>query len=174
MSVRGWQDDFEFLCRVPACTQRAGRDHHVAARRVDRLSVHVPARPLSPRERRSIRFSSSGSALSEFSRPLGRATPTLSPEEHKTPAGADAVLSVVPYYNKPTQPGLYAHAAQSPNLPACRLWLYDVPWRTACSLADETIARLAEIPNIVGLKDAAGDPTRPVRLRPLVGTPCGP
>ena len=85
-------------------------------------------------------------------------------------AGADAVLSVVPYYNKPTQPGLYAHfraIAESTGLP---VMLYDVPSRTACSLADETIARLAEIPNIVGLKDAAGDPTRPVRLRPLVGT----
>ena len=65
-------------------------------------------------------------------------------------AGADAVLSVVPYYNKPTQPGLYAHfraIAESTGLP---VMLYDVPSRTACSLADETIARLAEIPNIVG------------------------
>jgi 4-hydroxy-tetrahydrodipicolinate synthase len=85
-------------------------------------------------------------------------------------AGADAVLSVVPYYNKPTQPGLYAHfraIAESTGLP---VMLYDVPSRTACSLADETIARLGEIPNIIGLKDAAGDPTRPVRLRSLVGT----
>ena len=85
-------------------------------------------------------------------------------------AGADAVLSVVPYYNKPTQLGLYAYfraIAESTGLPVI---LYDVPSRTACSLADETIARLAEIPNIIGLKDAAGDPTRPVRLRPLVGT----
>jgi 4-hydroxy-tetrahydrodipicolinate synthase len=85
-------------------------------------------------------------------------------------ASADAVLSVVPYYNKPTQPGLYAHfraIVESNGLPVI---LYDVPSRTACSLADETIARLAEISNIVGLKDAAGDPTRPVRLRPLVGT----
>ncbi len=84
-------------------------------------------------------------------------------------AGADAVLSVVPYYNKPTQPGLYAHfraIAEATGLPVI---LYDVPSRTACSLADETIARLAEIPNIIGLKDAAGDPTRPARLRPLVG-----
>ena len=71
-------------------------------------------------------------------------------------AGADAVLSVVPYYNKLTQPRLYAHfraIAESTGLP---VMLYDVPSRTACSLADETIARLAEIPNIVGLKDAAG------------------
>ena len=85
-------------------------------------------------------------------------------------AGADAILSVVPYYNKPTQAGLYLHfraVAESTGLPVI---LYDVPSRTACSLADETVARLAEMPRIIGLKDAAGDATRPTRLRPLVGT----
>jgi 4-hydroxy-tetrahydrodipicolinate synthase len=58
--------------------------------------------------------------------------------------GADAILSVVPYYNKPTQAGLYAHfraIAQSSGLPVI---LYDVPSRTACRLADETVVRLAE------------------------------
>lgn len=84
-------------------------------------------------------------------------------------AGADAILSVVPYYNKPTQTGLYAHfreIAESTGLPVI---LYDVPSRTACSLADETVARLAEMPQIIGLKDASGDVTRPPRLRALVG-----
>jgi 4-hydroxy-tetrahydrodipicolinate synthase len=84
-------------------------------------------------------------------------------------AGADAILSVVPYYNKPTQAGLYAHfreIAESTGLPVI---LYDVPSRTACSLADATVARLAELPRVMGLKDAAGDATRPARLRPLVG-----
>jgi len=83
--------------------------------------------------------------------------------------GADAVLSVVPYYNKPTQAGLYAHfheIAASTELPVI---LYDVPSRTACGLADATIARLAELPRIIGLKDASGDVTRPARLRTLVG-----
>jgi len=83
--------------------------------------------------------------------------------------GADAILSVVPYYNKPIQSGLYAHfraIAQSTELPVI---LYDVPSRTACGLADETIARLAELPQIIGLKDATGDFTRPSRLRSLVG-----
>jgi 4-hydroxy-tetrahydrodipicolinate synthase len=83
--------------------------------------------------------------------------------------GADAILSVVPYYNRPTQAGLYAHfraiAAQT-SLP---IILYDVPPRTGCALADQTIARLAEVPHIVGLKDASGDITRPARLRPMVG-----
>src|SRR5450756_590321 len=84
-------------------------------------------------------------------------------------AGADAILSVVPYYNKPIQRGLYAHfpaIAQSTGLP---IILYDVPSRTACGLADETVARLAEIPQVIGLKDATGDVTRPPRLRSLVG-----
>ena len=85
-------------------------------------------------------------------------------------AGADAVLSVVPYYNKPMQAGLYAHfrlLAESTGLP---IILYDVPSRTACGLSDHTVARLAELPRIIGLKDAARDATRPARLRPLVGT----
>jgi len=84
--------------------------------------------------------------------------------------GADAVLSVVPYYNKPVQNGLYAHfsaIAHSTGLPVI---LYDVPSRTACGLADETIARLAELPQIIGLKDATGDVTKLSRLRSLVGS----
>jgi 4-hydroxy-tetrahydrodipicolinate synthase len=84
-------------------------------------------------------------------------------------SGADAVLSVVPYYNKPTQAGLYAHfraVAQSTGLP---IVLYDVPSRTACGLGDETVVRLAEMKQFIGLKDATGDVTRPARLRLLVG-----
>jgi hypothetical protein len=76
-------------------------------------------------------------------------------------AGADAVLSVVPYYNKPMQAGLYAHfrsLAESTGLP---IILYDVPSRTACGLSDHTVARLAELPRIIGLKDAAGDAAGP-------------
>jgi 4-hydroxy-tetrahydrodipicolinate synthase len=84
-------------------------------------------------------------------------------------AGADAILSVVPYYNKPTQQGMYAHfsaIAQSTGLP---IILYDVPSRTVCGLADETIGRLAELPQFIGLKDATGDITRLSRLKSLVG-----
>jgi len=85
-------------------------------------------------------------------------------------AGADAILSVVPYYNKPTQEGLYCHfraIAEATSLPVI---LYDVPPRTACGLADETIVRLAELPRVIGLKDAAGDTARPARLRSILGT----
>jgi 4-hydroxy-tetrahydrodipicolinate synthase len=84
-------------------------------------------------------------------------------------AGADAVLSVVPYYSKPTQPGLHAHftaIAQSTGLP---IILYDVPSRTACGLADATVSRLAEVQQFIGLKDATGDVSRVSRLRALIG-----
>jgi 4-hydroxy-tetrahydrodipicolinate synthase len=84
-------------------------------------------------------------------------------------AGANAILSIVPYYNKPTQGGLCAHfgaIAQSTGLP---IILYDVPSRTACSLADDTVVRLAERSQFIGLKDATGDVARPARLRPRVG-----
>jgi 4-hydroxy-tetrahydrodipicolinate synthase len=85
-------------------------------------------------------------------------------------SGADAVLSVVPYYNRPTQAGLFAHFSEIAASTGLPIILYDVPTRTACSLADETIARLAELPQIAGLKDATGDPSRVARLRMLVGT----
>jgi len=84
-------------------------------------------------------------------------------------SGADAILSVVPYYNKPTQDGLYAHFQAIAAATGLPLVLYDVPSRTARGLADETVARLAELPRIVGLKDATGDVGRPARLRALVG-----
>lgn len=82
---------------------------------------------------------------------------------------ADAILSVVPYYNRPTQAGLYAHFSEIVASTSLPIILYDVPTRTACPLADETIARLAELPQIAGLKDATGDPSRVARLRILLG-----
>jgi 4-hydroxy-tetrahydrodipicolinate synthase len=84
-------------------------------------------------------------------------------------AGADAILSTVPYYNKPTQAGLYAHFRAIAEATPLPIILYDVPSRSACGLSDETVARLAEMPQIIGLKDATGDVTRLARLRPLVG-----
>jgi len=84
-------------------------------------------------------------------------------------SGADAILSVVPYYNRPTQAGLYAHFCEIAASTTLPIILYDVPSRSACGLGDETVARLAEVPRIIGLKDATGDVARPSRLRPLVG-----
>lgn len=75
-------------------------------------------------------------------------------------AGADASLSVVPYYNKPTQEGLYQHfkaIAEAVELP---LILYNVPGRTGVDMSNDTVLRLAQLPNIVGIKDATGDIAR--------------
>lgn len=79
-------------------------------------------------------------------------------------AGADASLSVVPYYNKPTQEGLYRHfkaIAEAVDMPHI---LYNVPGRTVADLANETTFKLAQIPNIVGIKDATGDMERAAEL----------
>lgn len=84
-------------------------------------------------------------------------------------AGADACLLVTPYYNKPTQEGLYLHhkaVAEAVDIPQI---LYNVPGRTAVDMLPETVGRLAGIDNIVGLKEATGDLDRVPRLRELVG-----
>ena len=72
-------------------------------------------------------------------------------------AGADQCLSVVPYYNKPTQEGLYRHfkaIAEAVDIPTI---LYNVPGRTVCDMQNDTVLRLAQVPGIIGLKDATGN-----------------
>jgi 4-hydroxy-tetrahydrodipicolinate synthase len=84
--------------------------------------------------------------------------------EYAKKVGADACLSVVPYYNKPTQEGLYRHyraIAEKVGLP---MYLYNVPGRTVADLANDTILRLARIPAVIGLKDATSDLVRHVDL----------
>jgi 4-hydroxy-tetrahydrodipicolinate synthase len=71
-------------------------------------------------------------------------------------AGADAHLSVVPYYNKPTQEGLYRHFRAIAEAVPLPLILYNVPGRTVADLANDTALRLAQVPNIIGIKDATG------------------
>jgi 4-hydroxy-tetrahydrodipicolinate synthase len=83
-------------------------------------------------------------------------------------AGADAVLSVVPYYNKPMQAGIAAHfqaIADSTGLP---IILHDIPARTIRELSDDTLAKLAQSRQFIGLRDGSGDLARPLRLRSIV------
>ena len=86
-------------------------------------------------------------------------------------AGADGALVVVPYYNKPPQEGLEAHfraiAEAAPELP---LMLYNIPGRTGCSIAPETVARLMDCPNVVSFKAASGTTEEVTALR----LACGP
>jgi len=84
-------------------------------------------------------------------------------------AGADALLHVTPYYNRPNQEGLYRHfeaVAKSTKLP---IILYNVPSRTACDLLTDTVVRLAELDNIIGIKDATGNLVRGSELIAKVG-----
>src|SRR3954447_3473177 len=84
-------------------------------------------------------------------------------------AGADALLHVTPYYNRPNQEGLFRHfeaVARSTKLP---IILYNVPARTACDLLTDTVVRLAEVPNVIGIKDATGNLVRGSELVARVG-----
>jgi 4-hydroxy-tetrahydrodipicolinate synthase len=89
---------------------------------------------------------------------------------HAKKAGADAALVVCPYYNKPTQEGLYQHykaIAQAVDIP---IFVYNVPGRTVVAMSVETLDRLAkDFKNIVGTKDATADLTRPSRQRLMTG-----
>jgi 4-hydroxy-tetrahydrodipicolinate synthase len=87
---------------------------------------------------------------------------------HAEAAGADAVLSVVPYYNKPMQAGIAAHFRAIAGSTALPVILHDIPSRTIRELSDDTLARLAESRQFIGLRDATGDMARPLRLRQLV------
>ena len=89
--------------------------------------------------------------------------------KHAAEAGADAALVVTPYYNKPTQEGLYQHfkaIAECADIPVI---IYNIPGRSIVDMSVETMARLAEIPNIVGVKDATANLTRPIATRLALG-----
>ncbi|CCE11580.1 Dihydrodipicolinate synthase (DHDPS) [Bradyrhizobium sp. STM 3843] len=80
-------------------------------------------------------------------------------------AGADAILSVVPYYNKPMQEGVFAHFRAVAEATALPIILHDCPARTARGLSDDTLARLAQSAQFVGLRDSTADITRAASLR---------
>lgn len=83
--------------------------------------------------------------------------------EHAAKAGAQGALVVTPYYNKPTQAGLYAHFKAIHDAADIPILIYNIPGRSIVDMSVETMAHLAELPNIVGVKDATNDLARPAR-----------
>jgi 4-hydroxy-tetrahydrodipicolinate synthase len=83
--------------------------------------------------------------------------------------GADAALVVAPYYNRPSQEGIYQHFAAIDAAVDLPVLLYNVPSRCGVDIANETVARLAALPNVVGIKDATGDMARPSVMRITCG-----
>lgn len=88
---------------------------------------------------------------------------------HAKRAGADATLQVTPYYNKPTQEGLFQHYSAIAKAVPFPQVLYNVPGRTGVNLLPETIARLAELPEIVAVKEASGNLVQMAEIKRLVG-----
>lgn len=89
--------------------------------------------------------------------------------KHAKAAGADGALVVAPYYNKPSQEGLYRHfkaVAEAADIP---IVVYNIPGRSVVDISVETMARMARIPNIVGVKDATADLARPLQTRLTAG-----
>lgn len=89
--------------------------------------------------------------------------------KHAKECGAEAVLMATPYYNKPTQEGLYQHYKAVVEAVDIPIILYNIPGRSVVDINDETLIRLAELPNIVGIKDATGDLARVSTARWKVG-----
>lgn len=89
----------------------------------------------------------------------------ISLTRHAKEAGADAALVVTPYYNKPTQEGLYRHYAAIHDAVDLPIFIYNIPGRSIVDMSVETMARLAELPNVVGVKDATQDLARPISTR---------
>ena len=88
---------------------------------------------------------------------------------HAKSAGADAALVVTPYYNRPSQEGLYQHYAAIDAAVDLPVFVYNVPSRTSIDISNDTLARLAVLPNVVGVKDATGDMVRASFQRRLCG-----
>jgi 4-hydroxy-tetrahydrodipicolinate synthase len=88
---------------------------------------------------------------------------------HAETAGADAALVVCPYYNRPTQEGLYQHFKAVHDASGLPIVIYNIPGRTGVDMSIETMRRLAQLPRIAGVKDATSDLARPLRTRLAIG-----
>jgi 4-hydroxy-tetrahydrodipicolinate synthase len=89
--------------------------------------------------------------------------------KHAQEAGADAALMITPYYNKPTQEGLYQHYKTVATQTKIPIVVYNVPSRTSVNLLPETVARLADLPNVAGIKEATGDMKQGAKVLELCG-----
>ena len=96
-------------------------------------------------------------------------THTIAATKVAKEAGADAALVVCPYYNKPTQEGLYQHFKAVHDAVDIPIVIYNIPGRSAVDMTNATMARLAELPNVVGVKDATNDLARALRMRVEIG-----
>src|SRR6185295_9854084 len=94
----------------------------------------------------------------------------ISLTQHAKKVGADAVLSVTGYYNKPSQEGLYRHYAAIAAAVDIPILLYNIPGRAIVDISVDTMARLAKIANVIGVKDATANLMRPTRERAACGT----
>ena len=91
--------------------------------------------------------------------------------EHALSVGADAALHVTGYYNKPRPEGVFRHFEAISQLNSLPIIVYNVPHRTVIDISPETLARLATLPNVVGIKDATADLSRPIAERKLINKP---
>lgn len=89
--------------------------------------------------------------------------------QHAAKAGADAVLTVVPYYNKPTQEGMYLHYKAIHDSAEIPIVIYNIPARSVVDMSPATMARLAQLPRIMGVKDATADLVRPLKTLEAIG-----
>ena len=96
-------------------------------------------------------------------------THTIAATKVAKEAGADAALVVCPYYNKPTQEGLYQHFKAVHDAVDIPIVIYNIPGRTSVDMSNATLARLAKLPNVIGVKDSTNDLSRVTKLRIEVG-----
>ena len=94
----------------------------------------------------------------------------ISLAKHAKSAGADGILVVSPYYNKPSQEGLFRHFEEINNAVEVPMIVYNIPPRSIVDIVPETMARIATLANVVGVKDATNDLARPLREKNLIGS----